>query len=60
MSFVQAEVKHLGALQHPNLVKLFGYCIEREHRLLVYEFLPRGSLENHLFKSKVFKLLIFL
>nr|XP_027187563.1 receptor-like cytoplasmic kinase 176 isoform X2 [Cicer arietinum] len=47
-----AEVKHLGALQHPNLVKLFGYCIEREHRLLVYEFLPRGSLENHLFKTR--------
>ncbi|XP_078428893.1 serine/threonine-protein kinase PBL34-like isoform X2 [Wolffia australiana] len=45
-----AEVNFLGDLLHPNLVKLIGYCIEDEHRLLVYEFLPRGSLENHLFR----------
>ncbi|KAG8375268.1 hypothetical protein BUALT_Bualt10G0082800 [Buddleja alternifolia] len=37
-------------LRHPNLVKLIGYCCEDEERLLVYEFMPRGSLENHLFK----------
>lgn len=41
----------LGNLQHPNLVKLIGYCIEDDQRLLVYEFMPRGSLENHLFRS---------
>lgn len=34
-------------------MKLFGYCLEDEHRLLVYEFMPRGSLENHLFRSKL-------
>ncbi|XP_078179210.1 receptor-like cytoplasmic kinase 176 isoform X2 [Carex rostrata] len=45
-----AEVNYLGQLSHPNLVKLIGYCLEDEHRLLVYEFMPRGSLENHLFK----------
>ncbi|KAG6577117.1 probable serine/threonine-protein kinase PBL15 [Cucurbita moschata] len=45
-----AEVVFLGQLRHPNLVKLIGYCCEEEERLLVYEFLPRGSLENHLFK----------
>ncbi|KAI3861936.1 hypothetical protein MKX03_004444 [Papaver bracteatum] len=45
-----AEVNYLGKLYHPNLVKLIGYCAEDEHRLLVYEFMPRGSLENHLFK----------
>eukprot|EP00250_Pteridium_aquilinum_P013032 c21090_g1_i1 orf=268-1710(+) len=44
-----AELKFLGTLHHPNLVKLIGYCYEEEHRLLVYEFLSRGSLENHLF-----------
>jgi hypothetical protein len=33
-------------------VKLVGYCIEDDQRLLVYEFMPRGSLENHLFRSK--------
>ncbi|KAJ3687748.1 hypothetical protein LUZ61_016912 [Rhynchospora tenuis] len=45
-----AEVNYLGQLSHPNLVKLIGYCLEDEHRLLVYEFMPRGSLEQHLFK----------
>ncbi|KAK9675824.1 hypothetical protein RND81_11G034000 [Saponaria officinalis] len=44
------EVNYLGQLHHPNLVKLIGYCVEGEHRLLVYEFMPRGSLENHLFR----------
>jgi serine/threonine protein kinase len=49
-----AEVNFLGQLHHPNLVKLIGYCSEEEQRLLVYEFMPRGSLENHLFRSKLF------
>ncbi|KAH9322820.1 hypothetical protein KI387_017459 [Taxus chinensis] len=46
-----AEVNFLGDLIHPNLVKLIGYCIEDDQRLLVYEFMPRGSLENHLFRK---------
>ncbi|XP_077232720.1 receptor-like cytoplasmic kinase 176 [Tasmannia lanceolata] len=45
-----AEVNYLGQLYHPNVVKLIGYCLEDDHRLLVYEFMPRGSLENHLFR----------
>ncbi|XP_059297631.1 probable serine/threonine-protein kinase PBL9 [Lycium ferocissimum] len=45
-----AEVNYLGQFSHPHLVKLIGYCLEDEHRLLVYEFMPRGSLENHLFR----------
>lgn len=49
---MQAEVGFLGQLHHPNLVKLIGYCIEDDQRLLVYEFMTRGSLENHLFRSK--------
>ena len=48
----QAEVNYLGQLHHENLVKLIGYCSESENRLLVYEFMSKGSLENHLFKSK--------
>ncbi|XP_073019861.1 receptor-like cytoplasmic kinase 176 isoform X2 [Primulina eburnea] len=44
------EINYLGQLYHPHLVKLIGYCLEEEHRLLVYEFMPRGSLENHLFR----------
>lgn len=46
-----AEVRFLGQLHHPNLVKLIGYCIEDDQRLLVYEFMQRGSLENHLFRK---------
>ena len=45
-----AEVNFLGDLLHPNLVKLIGYCIADDQRLLVYEFMPRGSLENYLFR----------
>ncbi|KAI3806406.1 hypothetical protein L1987_22311 [Smallanthus sonchifolius] len=45
-----AEVNYLGQFSHQNLVNLIGYCWEDEHRLLVYEFMPRGSLENHLFR----------
>lgn len=45
-----AEVGYLGEHQHPNLVKLIGYCIEEDQRVLVYEFMQRGSLENHLFR----------
>ncbi|KAL3530752.1 hypothetical protein ACH5RR_010074 [Cinchona calisaya] len=45
-----AEVNYLGQFCHPHLVKLIGFCLEDEHRLLVYEFMPRGSLENHLFR----------
>ncbi|KAK4489184.1 hypothetical protein RD792_004978 [Penstemon davidsonii] len=48
-----AEVRYLGILNHPNLVKLFGYCSfdgERAiQRLLVYEYMPNKSLEDHLF-----------
>lgn len=44
------EVIYLGEMRHPHLVKLIGYCCEDEHRLLVYEYMPRGSLENQLFR----------
>ncbi|XP_057492327.1 serine/threonine-protein kinase PBL34-like [Actinidia eriantha] len=43
------EVYFLGHLHHPNLVKLIGFCIEDDQRLLVYEYMARGSLENHLY-----------
>ncbi|XP_059634523.1 probable serine/threonine-protein kinase PBL17 isoform X2 [Cornus florida] len=45
-----AEINYLGQLCHPNLVKLIGYCCEDEHRLLVYEYMASGSLDNHLFR----------
>ncbi|XP_054782287.1 probable serine/threonine-protein kinase PBL19 isoform X1 [Prosopis cineraria] len=52
-----AEVQFLGIVEHPNLVKLIGYCaVDAERgiqRLLVYEYMPNKSLEYHLF-NKVF------
>lgn len=42
------EVLTLSMADHPNLVQLIGYCAEAEQRLLVYEYMPLGSLEDHL------------
>ncbi|KAK3141787.1 hypothetical protein QOZ80_4BG0338330 [Eleusine coracana subsp. coracana] len=47
----QSEVNFLGRLSHPNLVRLLGYCVEDRELLLVYEFMAKGSLENHLFRK---------
>lgn len=38
----------LSLLHHPNLVNLLGYCADGDQRLLVYEYMPLGSLEDHL------------
>ncbi|CAD5313282.1 unnamed protein product [Arabidopsis thaliana] len=43
------EVLMLSLLHHPNLVTLIGYCTSGDQRLLVYEYMPMGSLEDHLF-----------
>lgn len=46
-----AEVKIISRLRHRNLVQLMGWCHERKELLLVYEFMPHGSLDSHLFKE---------
>ncbi|KAJ0744792.1 putative protein kinase RLK-Pelle-RLCK-VIIa-2 family [Helianthus annuus] len=43
------ELNYLARLRHPNLMKLIGYCCEGTHRLLVYEFMSAGSLEDIMF-----------
>ncbi|XP_058098553.1 probable serine/threonine-protein kinase PBL21 isoform X2 [Magnolia sinica] len=43
------EVLMLSLLHHSNLVNLIGYCADGDQRLLVYEYMPMGSLEDHLF-----------
>jgi serine/threonine protein kinase len=43
------EVKVISQLRHRNLVKLLGWCHEKGDFLLVYEFMPNGSLDSHLF-----------
>jgi len=42
------EVLMLSLLHHPNLVNLIGYCADGDQRILVYEYMPNGSLEDHL------------
>lgn len=42
------EVLMLGLLHHPNLVNLIGYCADGDQRLLVYEYMALGSLDDHL------------
>ncbi|GLT93172.1 hypothetical protein SLE2022_109740 [Rubroshorea leprosula] len=42
------EVLMLSLLHHSNLVNLIGYCADGDQRLLVYEYMPLGSLEDHL------------
>ncbi|KAL6595447.1 hypothetical protein ACP70R_047787 [Stipagrostis hirtigluma subsp. patula] len=49
----RAEVSSIGTIQHINLVKLIGFCCEGDKRLLVYEHMPNGSLDAHLFRSNV-------
>ncbi|KAK8968862.1 Serine/threonine-protein kinase PBS1 [Platanthera guangdongensis] len=42
------EVLMLSLLHHQNLVNLIGYCADGDQRILVYEYMPLGSLEDHL------------
>ncbi|GMJ02294.1 L-type lectin receptor kinase S.5 [Hibiscus trionum] len=44
-----AEVTTIGNLNHKNLVKLIGWCYERRELLLVYEYMPNGSLDKFIF-----------
>ncbi|XP_078177418.1 G-type lectin S-receptor-like serine/threonine-protein kinase SD2-5 [Carex rostrata] len=47
-----AEVMTIGSIHHINLVRLIGICSEKRHRLLVYEYMTKGSLDMWIFKSK--------
>ncbi|EOX91874.1 Concanavalin A-like lectin protein kinase family protein [Theobroma cacao] len=46
------EVKVISQLRHRNLVQLIGWCHDRSELILVYEFMPNGSLDFHLFGQK--------
>ncbi|XP_021301876.1 wall-associated receptor kinase-like 14 isoform X4 [Sorghum bicolor] len=45
------EIKLISAVSHPNLVRLLGCCLDRGEQVLVYEYVPNGTLSQHLVSS---------
>lgn len=48
-----AEIATISAVQHRNLVKLYGCCYEGAQRILVYEYLENNSLDQALFGMRM-------
>ncbi|KAJ7942822.1 putative Kinase [Quillaja saponaria] len=47
-----SEVATIGRIHHVNVVQLVGFCVEGTKRALVYEFMPNGSLNKHIFAQE--------
>ncbi|KAH7663993.1 Non-specific serine/threonine protein kinase protein [Dioscorea alata] len=43
------EVRNLSTIRHRNLVSLLGFCQEKDLQMLVYEYIPNGSVSSHLY-----------
>ncbi|KAL5976273.1 hypothetical protein ACLOJK_020603 [Asimina triloba] len=46
------EVSTIGTIQHVNLIRLRGFCSDGDKKLLVYDYMPNGSLNSHLFGTQ--------
>ncbi|WVZ69489.1 hypothetical protein U9M48_018265 [Paspalum notatum var. saurae] len=47
----RAEVSTIGTVQHVNLIRLLGFCSEQSTTMLVYEYMPNGSVDRSIFGS---------
>lgn len=45
-----AEIKRIGGIHHINLVRLTGFCTKSSQRLLLYEYMPNGSLDRWIYQ----------
>jgi serine/threonine protein kinase len=45
------EVVSISQTSHVNIVSLLGFCLEGSRRMLVYEYMPNGSLHNHIYSE---------
>jgi hypothetical protein len=46
---MKLSVVTIGRIHHVNVVQLVGFCMEGTKRVLIYEFMPNGSLEKYIF-----------
>ncbi|KAL6908113.1 hypothetical protein ACP4OV_002283 [Aristida adscensionis] len=50
-SHFETELELIPRLQHTNIIKLLGYCIQRREMILVFEYMPNGSLDSFMIES---------